>query len=117
MAELTRRLDRSAPTAGPVLFNCGHRVYGVGMFDVATVLEGDAVVARAGAEGAPVDVLVGTDLGVPWRGESAASGVALTRHPRAERGTYSPPGTPPGTRRPLPGLRCGNSVAPYISPT
>jgi hypothetical protein len=35
-------------------------VYGVGMFDVATVLEGDAVVARAGADGTPVDVLVGT---------------------------------------------------------
>jgi hypothetical protein len=60
MAELTHRLDRAQATAGPVLFTCRHRVYGVGMFDVATVLEGDAVVARAGAEGTPIDVLVGT---------------------------------------------------------
>ena len=60
MADLTRRLGQAHPTAGPVLFTCRHRVYGVGMFDVATVLEGDAMVARAGAEGAPVDVLVGT---------------------------------------------------------
>jgi len=60
MGELTRRLGQAHPTAGPVLFTCRHRVYGVGMFDVATVLEGDAVVARAGAEGTAVDVLVGT---------------------------------------------------------
>ena len=30
------------------------------MFDVATVLEGDAVVARAGRRPEPTDVLVGT---------------------------------------------------------
>jgi hypothetical protein len=60
MAELTRRLDEVHPTCGPVLFTCRHRVYGVGMFDVSTVLEGDGVVARAGAEGRAVDVLVGT---------------------------------------------------------
>ena len=53
-ATSTRRLGQTHPTAGPVLFTCRHRVYGVGMFDVATVLEGDAVVARAGARpGAP----------------------------------------------------------------
>jgi hypothetical protein len=60
MEGLTRRLDRTDPTAGPVLFICRHRVYGVGMFDVSTVLEGDAVVARSGAAGETVDVLVGT---------------------------------------------------------
>jgi hypothetical protein len=60
MVALTRRLGASHPTAGPVLFTCRHRVYGVGMFDVSAVLEGDAVVARAGAEGTAVDVLVGT---------------------------------------------------------
>jgi len=32
----------------------------VGMFDVATVLAGDAVVAAAGHDGRAVDVLVGT---------------------------------------------------------
>ena len=60
MGSLARRLDRSHPTAGPVLFVCEHRVFGVGMFDVAGVLEGDALVATAGREGKPVDVLVGT---------------------------------------------------------
>ena len=42
-----------------MLFTCRHRVYGVGMFDVSTVLAGDAAVARAGAAAEPVDVLVG----------------------------------------------------------
>jgi hypothetical protein len=60
MEALTRDLDGSRPTAGPVLFVCEHRVFGVGMFDVAAVLEGDAVVAEAGRARAPVDVLVGT---------------------------------------------------------
>ena len=77
MADLTRRLGTAHPTAGPVLFSCRHRVYGVGMFDVSTVLEGDALVARAGAEGSPVDVLVGT--------VSACHGAASLLHlgPRA----------------------------------
>jgi hypothetical protein len=60
MEVLTRRLDSARPTAGPVLFLCEHRVYGVGMFDVAAVLKGDATVAEAGQARSPVDVLVGT---------------------------------------------------------
>ncbi|MEA2713883.1 MAG: hypothetical protein QOK27_1844, partial [Gemmatimonadales bacterium] len=56
----TRGLDRARPTAGPVLFVCEHRVFGVGMFDVAAVLGGDAVVTEAGTAQSPVDVLVGT---------------------------------------------------------
>jgi hypothetical protein len=60
MEALTQRLSSLAPTAGPVLFVCRHRVHGVGMFDVASVLAGDAVVAAAGQAGKPVDVLVGT---------------------------------------------------------
>jgi hypothetical protein len=60
LERLTGRLAAARPTAGPVLFTCRHRVYGVGMFDVATVLEGDAVVAEAGAVASPVDVLVAT---------------------------------------------------------
>lgn len=60
MEALTQRLDRERPTAGPVLFTCRHRVYGVGMFDVATVLAGDELVAQAGAGDQPVDVLVAT---------------------------------------------------------
>jgi hypothetical protein len=60
MEELRRGLDSSRPTAGPVLFVCEHRVFGVGMFDVAAVLSGDAVVTEAGRAQSPVDVLVGT---------------------------------------------------------
>ena len=57
---LVRRLDHSSATAGPVLFVCEHRVFGVGMFDVSTVLAGDRAVATAGAGRSAVDVLVGT---------------------------------------------------------
>jgi hypothetical protein len=60
MEALTSRLNRSRPTAGPVLFVCEHRVFGVGMFDVAAVLGGDALVAEVGRAQQPVDVLVGT---------------------------------------------------------
>jgi hypothetical protein len=57
---LTDTLGRSSPTAGPVLFVCRHRVYGVGMFDVESVLAGDGVVAEAGRAHPSVDVVVGT---------------------------------------------------------
>jgi hypothetical protein len=60
MEGLTRRLGEAHPTAGPVLFVCEHRVFGVGMFDVSAVLAGDEVVESAGRARAPVDVLVGT---------------------------------------------------------
>ena len=60
MIGLARRLDLSAPTAGPVLFVCEHRVFGVGMFDVSAVLAGDATVESAGEARSPVNVLVGT---------------------------------------------------------
>ena len=60
---LTERLARRTPTEGPVLFECRHRVYGVGMFDAATVLAGDRLVAEAGAAYESVDVLVGTVSG------------------------------------------------------
>ena len=60
MSNLAQRLNASHPTAGPVLFNCEHRVFGVGMFDVSAVLEGDALVAAAGGRHTPINVLVGT---------------------------------------------------------
>jgi len=60
MQHLARKLDRLHPTRGPVLFVCEHRVYGVGMFDLSAVLDGDALVTSAGSDQAPVDVLVGT---------------------------------------------------------
>lgn len=49
----------SSPLAGPVIFHCEHRAYGVGMFDTQAVLDGDAMVARAAAHDV-ADVLVGT---------------------------------------------------------
>ena len=60
MEGLARRLGDAHPTAGPVLFVCEHRVFGVGMFDVSAVLGGDASVETAGRGRSPVDVLVGT---------------------------------------------------------
>jgi hypothetical protein len=56
----TARLAQTRRVAGPVLFVCRHRVYGVGMFDVSSVLEGGRAVGAAGAAGEPVDVVVGT---------------------------------------------------------
>ena len=60
LASLRQRLDRLTPTAGPVLFQCRHRAYGVGMFDAAAVQAGDQAVITAGAAGGELDVLVGT---------------------------------------------------------
>jgi hypothetical protein len=50
---------RGRPVAGPVIFHCTHRAYGVGMIDCAAVVAADAVVQTAGA-GGPARVLVGT---------------------------------------------------------
>lgn len=47
------------PLAGPVIFHCTHRAYGVGMFDTMAAVRADAAVEKAGTEGA-ADVLVGT---------------------------------------------------------
>ncbi len=60
VAALVPQLARMRTTAGPVIFNCRHRAYGVGMFDVVEVLGGDALVAGAGAGGAAVDVVIAT---------------------------------------------------------
>jgi hypothetical protein len=58
---LAGRLGGSGePLFGPVLFVCRHHVFGVGTFAVEAVLEGDAVVRRAGDGGGPAAVLVGT---------------------------------------------------------
>lgn len=45
--------------AGPYVFPCTHRAYGVGMIDVATVLAADSDLARRAASG-PVEAIVGT---------------------------------------------------------
>ena len=63
MEEVVGRLQARSPTAGPALFVCRHRVFGVGMFDAAEVLAGDRMVAEAGTGPDEVDVLVGTVSG------------------------------------------------------
>ncbi len=45
--------------AGPIIFHCTHRAYGVGMFDTAAAVRADAIVRDAGTHG-PADVLIGT---------------------------------------------------------
>ena len=55
--EEARRNGRNL--AGPVIFHCQHRAYGVGMFDTRDVVAGDALVERVAAAGA-AEVLVGT---------------------------------------------------------
>ncbi|HET8649649.1 MAG TPA: hypothetical protein VFL95_06390 [Gemmatimonadales bacterium] len=57
---LVERRNRSSPTAGPALFTCRHRVFGVGMFDAAEVRAGDDMVQEAGSAGTAVDIVVGT---------------------------------------------------------
>jgi hypothetical protein len=51
--------ERGVMLAGPLLFHCVHRAYGVGMFDSADLLAADAVVAATAALSA-VHFLVGT---------------------------------------------------------
>ena len=50
---------RGRPLAGPAILHCTHRAFGVGMFDVADVVAADALVRRAGTDGA-AEVLLGT---------------------------------------------------------
>ena len=56
-AEEARRNGRNL--AGPVIFHCQHRAYGVGMFDTRDVIAGDSIVRHA-AESSAAEVLVGT---------------------------------------------------------
>jgi hypothetical protein len=76
--------------AGPVVFHCTHRAYGVGMIDTAAVIDGDRLVARAGTTGA-VRVLVGTvshchgALGVLGIGEPSVRSVSGSGGPADAR--------------------------------
>lgn len=60
MGDAMHALAEASAAAGPVVFTCRHRVYGVGMFDISAVLAGDETVAAAGAGSEPTDVLVAT---------------------------------------------------------
>jgi hypothetical protein len=54
-----RARERGEPLAGPVIFHCVHRTYGVGMFDTRDVLAGDDLV-RIAAESVGAAILIGT---------------------------------------------------------
>lgn len=86
VAGLTERLARQGPVSGPVVFVCRHRAYGVGMFDVAEVLAGDALVAGAGAVGSELDVVVAT--------VSSCHGAVSLLHLGADAGNRSRAGSP-----------------------
>ena len=58
-AYVKREQDRGRRLAGPVIFHCTHRAYGVGMFDTREVVAGDDLV-RSLADGGAAEVLVGT---------------------------------------------------------
>ncbi len=54
------RAGAGAPgTIGPFTFHCTHRAFGVGMVDVAALVDADAAIAAAGALG-PVEVMLAT---------------------------------------------------------
>ncbi len=54
----TERL-RGRKLDGPAIFHCEHRAYGVGMFDVASVVAADSLV-RDAAAARPAEILLGT---------------------------------------------------------
>lgn len=58
-AYVTAERARGRNLAGPAIFHCRHRAYGVGMFGADEVLAADRLVAESGAAGA-AEVLVGT---------------------------------------------------------
>ncbi|HKW48910.1 MAG TPA: hypothetical protein VJN70_15775 [Gemmatimonadaceae bacterium] len=51
--------ERGRALAGPVIFHCTHRAYGVGMFDTREVVAGDDLI-RSVAEKSAAEILVGT---------------------------------------------------------
>jgi hypothetical protein len=59
MAATEEARSQGRNLAGPVIFHCQHRAYGVGMFDTRDVVAGDELVQRAASAGA-AEVLVGT---------------------------------------------------------
>lgn len=59
LADFSAERRRAGERAAAVILHCGHRAYGVGMFDTADVLAGDREIASAGDAG-PADVLIGT---------------------------------------------------------
>ena len=60
VAELARRRSAGGRVAGPLVFHCRHRAFGVGMFDVAEVLAADQALSAAGHEPGPFEAVVAT---------------------------------------------------------
>ena len=89
VASLAEELRREGQAvAGPALFVCRHRAFGVGMFAAAAVRAGDRLVAEAGASGAPAAVLVGTI-------SSCHGALNLLKLGTAGRSIIRPPGRTP----------------------
>lgn len=58
-AYVSSEQQRGQALAGPVIFHCTHRAYGVGMFDTCDVVAGDDLIRSIAAQDA-AEVLVGT---------------------------------------------------------
>lgn len=58
--DLARRRGAGRRIAGPMIFHCRHRAFGVGMFDVAEVLGADRELERAGESAGPFEAVVAT---------------------------------------------------------
>lgn len=87
--------SRGHELAGPVVFHCRHRAYGVGMFDTRDVLEADRLVAEAGAKRA-VEVLVGTVSHCHGALSTLAVGAPVPEAERSQGAALAAP-TPSGT--------------------
>jgi hypothetical protein len=60
VTELVHRRGSTRRIAGPMIFHCRHRAFGVGMFDVDEVLAADRELDRAGRAPGPFEAVVGT---------------------------------------------------------
>jgi len=60
LVDYAGRLGATRPTEGPALFTSRHHAYGVGLFGAGEIRASRALVERAGQEGGPVDVVIGT---------------------------------------------------------
>lgn len=60
VTELVHRRGSGRWIAGPMIFHCRHRAFGVGMFDVDEVLAADRELDRAGSVPGPFEAVVGT---------------------------------------------------------
>ena len=60
VTEIVHRRASRGRVAGPMIFHCRHRAFGVGMFDVAEVLAADRQLTRAGEQPGSFEAVIGT---------------------------------------------------------